>query len=59
MEGLESKLNSVFNLINFIEKKHESGKLDDKSYEKQTRKLQNDLGQTKKRITEIRNILES
>ncbi|MFX0186693.1 MAG: hypothetical protein ACFE8A_03050 [Candidatus Hodarchaeota archaeon] len=59
LEGLESKLNSAFNLINFIEKKHESGKLDDNSYEKQTRKLQNDLEQTKKRIAEIRNILES
>ena len=59
LEGLESKLNSVFNLISFIEKKHESSKLDDKSYQKQTRKLQKDLEETKKRITEIRTILES
>ena len=58
LEGLESKLNSVFNLINFIEKKHESGKLDEKSYKKQMRKLKNDLDQTNKRITEIRNILD-
>ncbi len=58
LESLESKLNSVHNLINFIEKKHESGKLDDKSYEKQTRKLQKDLGDTEKRIAEIKDILE-
>ena len=58
LEELESKLNSVFNLINFIEKKHDAGKLDDKSYQKQTKKLNFDLGQTKKRIEEIKNILD-
>jgi hypothetical protein len=58
LEGLESKLNSVFNLLSFIEKKHESGKIDDKSYEKQTQKLERDLSGTKKRIEEIRNSLE-
>jgi len=58
LESLESKLNSVHNLINFIEKKHESGKLDDKSYEKQTRKLQKDLGDTENRIAKINDILE-
>ena len=55
LEGLQSKLNSVHNLINFIDKKHESGKLDDKSYKKQTRKLNKDLEQTQKRIEEIKN----
>jgi len=58
LEGLESKLNSVFNLLSFIEKKHDSGKIDDKSYKKQAQKLQKDLEQTKKRIEEIRNNLE-
>ncbi|MFX1257075.1 MAG: hypothetical protein ACFFAN_04405 [Promethearchaeota archaeon] len=58
LEGLESKLNSIFNLINFIEKKHDSGKLDDKSYNKQIKKLQKDMEQTKARIEEIKTILE-
>ena len=58
LEGLTSKLNSVFNLISFIEKKHDSGKLDDKSYEKQIQKLEKDLSKTKKRIEEIRESLE-
>jgi len=57
LDGLERKLNSVFNLINFIEKKHKAGKLDDKSYKRQTKKLQKDLDQTKKRIEEIKKIL--
>jgi uncharacterized membrane protein len=57
LEGLQSKLNSVHNLINFIDKKHESGKLDDNSYKKQTRKLNKDLEQTQKRIEEIKNII--
>jgi peptidoglycan hydrolase CwlO-like protein len=57
LEGLQSKLNSVHNLINFIDKKHDSGKLDDKSYKKQTRKLNKDLEQTQKRIEEIKDIL--
>jgi len=57
LDNLESKLNSVLNLIKFIEKKHDNGKLDDKTYEKQTQKLQKDLDQTKKRISEIKNLL--
>ncbi len=57
LEGLENKLNSVFNLINFIEKKHDSGKLDSKSYKKQTKKLERDLEQTQKRIEEIKSQL--
>jgi hypothetical protein len=58
LDSLESKLNSVLNLIKFIEKKHEDGKLDDKTYDKQTQKLQKDLDQTKKRISEIKKSLE-
>ncbi|MFX1340403.1 MAG: coiled-coil domain-containing protein [Promethearchaeota archaeon] len=58
LDSLESKLNSVLNLIEFIEKKHEDGKLDDKTYEKQIQKLQKDLDQTKKRISEIKKLLD-
>lgn len=54
LEGLESKLNSVNNLINFIEKKFDSGKIDKKSYEKQKKKLERDLDKTNKRISEIK-----
>jgi hypothetical protein len=52
--NLENKMNSVMNLIKFIEKKHDEGKLDDKSYKKQIKKLENDLDKTKKRIEEIK-----
>lgn len=51
--SLESKIGSIHNLINFIEKKYKSGKLDEKSYKKQIRKLQKDLDQSKKRMDEI------
>jgi len=55
--SLESKLNSVFNLISFIEKKREAKKLDDKSYKNQMNKLQKDLEQTKSRIEGIKRSL--
>jgi hypothetical protein len=58
-EGLESKLNSIHNLLSFIEKKHESGKMDDKSYEKQTKRAKNDIDKTAIRLEEIGKILES
>lgn len=54
LEGLESKINSVNNLISFIEKKYESGKLDQKSYDKQKKKLESDLIKTNKRIEQIK-----
>ncbi|TFG26217.1 MAG: hypothetical protein EU532_10425 [Promethearchaeota archaeon] len=57
LDSLESKSNSVINLIKFIEKKHDDGKLDDKTYDKQIQKLQKDLDQTKKRIEEIKTTL--
>ena len=57
LDSLESKLNSVLNLIKFIEKKHDDGKLDDKTYKKQIQKLQRDLDLTKKRIGEINTTL--
>ncbi|MHA1436422.1 MAG: hypothetical protein ACTSPD_02495 [Promethearchaeota archaeon] len=58
LESLESKLNSVHNLLSFIEKKHTSGKMDEKDYEKQTKKLKNDIDKTSKRIAEIKKLLE-
>ena len=57
LEGLESKINSVNNLLGFIEKKHESGKLDKKSYEKQRKKLEKDLNNSNKKIDEIKKLL--
>jgi len=57
-EGLESKLNSIHNLVSFIEKKHTSGKMDDKSYKKQIARAKKDIDKTIKRITEINELLE-
>ena len=56
--GLETKLNSVEDLLNFIDKKHSSGKLDDEEYNKRSKKLQSDVKKTKKRINIIDKILE-
>ncbi len=52
-KGLESKLNSVRNLLDFVEKKHISGQMDKKSYEKRSNQLKNDLKATKSKIEEI------
>jgi len=57
-EGLESKLNSIQNLVGFIEKKHESGKMDDKSYEKQIKRAKSDIEKTNKRLKEVIKLLE-
>lgn len=57
-EGLESKLNSIQNLVGFIEKKHESGKMDDKSYDKQIKRAKSDIEKSNKRLKEIINLLE-
>ncbi len=58
MQGLENKINSVRDLLSFIEKKHNSGKLDDDSYKKQAKTLKKDLKKSKKRIEEINKIFE-
>jgi len=50
---LEGKLNSVRNLIDFIEKKYASKQMDKKSYEKRVSQLKNDLKKTQNRIEEI------
>jgi len=50
---LESKLNSVRNLLDFVEKKYKDGQMDKKSYEKRAGQLENDLKVTKNKIKEI------
>jgi hypothetical protein len=52
-KGLESKLNSVRNLLDFVEKKYKAGQMDKKSYEKRADQLKNDLKATKNKIDEI------
>ncbi|MFX0000076.1 MAG: hypothetical protein ACFE88_08135 [Candidatus Hermodarchaeota archaeon] len=57
-EGLKTKLSSVQDLLKFLDKKHSSGKLNDDEYVKRSKKLQNDLKKTKKRIDIIDKLLE-
>jgi len=52
-KGLESKLNSFRNLLDFVEKKYKAGQMDKKSYEKRAGQLKNDLKATKNKIEEI------
>jgi hypothetical protein len=57
-EGLESRLSSVQVLLNSIDKKHTSGKLDDAEYSKRSKKLQNDIKKAKKRMNVIDKLLK-
>lgn len=57
-EGLKTKLSSVEDLMEFIDNKHSSGKLDDEEYAKRSKKLQRDLKKTKKRMSIIDKLLE-
>ena len=52
-KALKGKLNSVKNLIDFIEKKYASKQMDKKSYEKRVSQLKNDLKKTQNKIEEI------
>lgn len=56
-KGLELKLSSVLNLLKFINKKRSSGTLDEQEYSKRSKKLQNDLKKTKKRISALDKLL--
>ncbi|TFG16988.1 MAG: hypothetical protein EU531_04670 [Promethearchaeota archaeon] len=56
-EALESKLNSMRNLLDFIEKKFQAGSMDKKSYEKRTGQLKVDLKKTEKKLDEINELL--
>ncbi|MFX1575162.1 MAG: hypothetical protein ACFFB0_20695 [Promethearchaeota archaeon] len=57
-KGLETKLTSVKDLLNFIDKKHSSGAINDDEYAKRSKKLQKDLKKTKKRIDILDKLLE-
>ncbi|MBN1800238.1 MAG: hypothetical protein JW891_01955 [Candidatus Lokiarchaeota archaeon] len=57
-ESLGTKVKSVKELIEFIEKKHDAGELDDKSYKKQIKKLKSDLNKSQDRIKAIDKILK-
>jgi peptidoglycan hydrolase CwlO-like protein len=52
-KGLESKLNSVRNLLDFVEKKYTAGQMDKKSYQKRADQLKKDLKVTKNKIEQI------
>ncbi|MFX0140869.1 MAG: hypothetical protein ACFFDN_44940 [Candidatus Hodarchaeota archaeon] len=56
-DALESKLNSVHNLLDFIEKKHKAGTIDKKDYDKRINQLRADIKKTKERIDEINKLL--
>ena len=51
--ALEGKLKSVRNLLEFIEKKHDSGNMDEKSFKKRASQLKSDLITTQNKIEEI------
>jgi hypothetical protein len=52
-DGLENKINSVRNLLEFMEKKNKSGEIDAKSYQKRVTQLKNDIKKAQNRIDEI------
>jgi hypothetical protein len=56
-DALESKLNSMRNLLDFIEKKYQAGSMDKKAYEKRTGQLKLDLKKTQKKLDEINELL--
>ena len=56
-KSLENKINSVKNLIEFVEKKHEAGDLDDGSFKKRINQLKSDLKKTQNKIDEINKML--
>ncbi|MFX1377141.1 MAG: hypothetical protein ACFFA0_15150 [Promethearchaeota archaeon] len=57
-KGLESSLTSVEDLLEFIDKKHSMGTMDDEEYSKRKKKLQGDIKKTKKKISVIDKLLE-
>ena len=56
-KSLENKVNSVKNLIEFVEKKHDTGDLDDDSFKKRMNQLKNDLKNAQNKIEEINKLL--
>ena len=57
-QGLESKLSSVEDLLKFVDKKHSSGKIDDEEYSKRSKKIQQDIKKTNKRLSVINKLLD-
>ncbi len=58
IERLEKKLTSIYNLLSFLDKKYNSGKITEKEYKKQKSKLQKDIENTRKRLKERNKSLE-
>ncbi len=56
-KSLENKINSVKNLIEFVEKKHDAGDLDNDSYKKRINQLKSDLKKTQDQIDEVNKML--
>lgn len=57
-KGLKTKVDSVENLMKIIDNKRDSGKIDDESYIKQSKRLQADLKKAKKRMASIEKLLK-
>jgi hypothetical protein len=57
-QGLESKLSSSQDLLEFIDKKHSSGKIDDVEFSKRSKKLQTDIKKTKKKLGVLDKLLD-
>lgn len=55
--SLESKLNSFKNLLDFVEKKHNAGEIDDESYKKRVKQLKSDIKITQNKIDDIDKLL--
>lgn len=58
VQSLDKKLKSVENLLEFIEKNYVSGKMDEKSYKTQHKKLSKEVRKIRKRIGKINSALE-
>ncbi|MBY9007884.1 MAG: hypothetical protein KGD63_14175 [Candidatus Lokiarchaeota archaeon] len=59
LHSLERKFNSMENLLNFIKKNYNSGKMDTKTYDKQNIKLSSEIKSINDRIQEIKQTLEN
>jgi hypothetical protein len=56
-QALEGKINSMRNLLDFIEKKFQAGSMDKKAYEKRTSQLKVDIKKAEKKLDEIDELL--
>ncbi|MBD3197275.1 MAG: hypothetical protein GF317_19630 [Candidatus Lokiarchaeota archaeon] len=58
VKSLESKLKSVLNLVDFVEKNYDAGKMDKGTYNKQSKKLAKEVEQIKRRIEKLTDLLK-